>query len=132
MIQSIKLKVGGHYYQFYKTMDDYLHISLSYIYAGLKKGNACLWLVNDQIGIEKAEQEFLSVYPDATGYLVSHQMQIKSAQTWYLNRGSFDMGQALQNAMIFLESCTRRDFISEKRPRFGPEDPLCEPRHRSL
>ncbi len=105
-----QIKVGGHYYQFYKTMDDYLHISLSYLYAGLKKGNACVWLVNDQIGIEKAEKEFLSVYPDATGYLVSHQLQIKSAQAWYLNRGCFDMAQALQNATNFLESCARRDF----------------------
>ena len=56
-----RIKVGGHYYQFYKTAEDYLHISLSYLYAGLKKGNACLWLVNDQLGIEKAEQQFLNV-----------------------------------------------------------------------
>ena len=105
-----RIKVGGHYYQFYKTLDDYLQISLSYLYAGLKKGNACLWLVNDQLGIEKAEQQFLGVYPDATGYLLSHQIQIKSAQNWYLNRGSFNMKQALENARIFLEGCGSRDF----------------------
>jgi len=104
------IKVGGHYYQFYKTTDDYLQISLSFLYAGLKKGNACLWLVNDQLGIEKAEKEFLSVYPDATGYLVSHQLQIKSAQAWYLKRGSFDMNQALENARNFMDVCARRDF----------------------
>ncbi len=104
------IKVGGHYYQFYKTMDDYLQISFSFLYAGLKKGNACLWLVNDQLGIEKAEQQFLGVYPDATGYLLSHQLQIKSAQSWYLNRGVFDMNRALENARLFLEDCFRRDF----------------------
>ncbi len=104
------IKVGGHYYQFYKTMDDYLQISLSFLYAGLKKGNACLWLVNDELGIERAEQSFLSVYPDATGYILSHQIQIKSAQSWYLNRGCFDINQALENARIFLDECTRRDF----------------------
>ena len=104
------IKVGGHYYQFYKTMDDYFQISLSFLYAGLKKGNACLWLVNDQLGIEKAEQQFLSVYPDATGYLLSHQLQIKSAQSWYMNRGNFDMDRALENARLFLEDCFRRDF----------------------
>lgn len=105
-----RIKVGGHYYQFYKSMDDYLQISLSFLYAGLKKGNACLWLVNDQLGMEKAEKEFLNVYPDATGYLVSHQLQIKSAQSWYLNRGTFDMKQSLENARAFLEDCFKRDF----------------------
>lgn len=106
-----RIKVGGHYYQFYKTLDDYLQISLSFLYAGLKKGNACLWLVNDELGIERAEKEFLSVYPDATGYLVSHQLQIKSAQSWYLKRGCFDIDQSLENAKIFLEACSRRDFV---------------------
>lgn len=105
-----RIKVGGHYYQFYKTADDYLQISLSYLYAGLKKGNACLWLVNDELGIERAEKEFLGVYPDATGYVLSHQLQIKSAQTWYLKRGCFDMGQALENARTFLDGCAKRDF----------------------
>ncbi len=105
-----RIKVGGHYYQFYKTMADYLQISLSFLYAGLKKGNACLWLVNDQWGIEKAEKDFLNVYPDATGYIISQQLQIKSAQGWYLNRGTFDMNQAIDNAKVFLGECFQRDF----------------------
>lgn len=106
-----QIKVGGHYYQFYKTADDFLQISLSFLYAGLKKGNACLWLVSDKYGIEKAEKEFLSVYPDATGYLVSHQMQIRSAENWYLgSKGCFDADLALSNARTFFDSCSRRDF----------------------
>lgn len=105
-----RIKVGGHYYQFYKTQEDYLQISLSFLYAGLKKGNACLWLVNDNMGIERAEKEFLSVYPDATGYLLSHQLQIKSAQNWYMKRGCFDMDQSLENAKTFLQSAFQRDF----------------------
>lgn len=105
-----RIKVGGHYFQFYKTFDDFLQISFSFLYAGLKKGNACLWLVNDQMGIERAEKEFLGVYPEASAYLISHQLQIRSAQAWYLKKGSFDMAQALENAKIFLESCAHRDF----------------------
>ncbi len=105
-----QIRVGGHYYQFYKTQEDYIHISLSYIYAGLKKGDACLWLVSDAMGKERAEKEFLSVYPDATGYLVSHQLQIKSAQSWYLTRGCFNLPQALENARTFLGEAFRRDF----------------------
>lgn len=104
-----RIQVGGHYYQFYKTQQDYLQISLSFLYAGLKKGNACLWLVHEE-GIERAEKEFLGVYPDATGYLLSHQLQIKSATQWYLKRGCFDMNQALENAKNFLDSAFRRDF----------------------
>lgn len=106
-----QIKVGGHYYQFYKTAEDYMQISLSFLYAGLKKGNACLWLVSDKFGIEKAEKEFLSVYPDATGYLVSHQLQIRTSQAWYLNgSGCFDKQQALGKANAFLQDCARRDF----------------------
>jgi hypothetical protein len=104
------IKVGGHYYQFYKTQEDYLQISLSFLYAGLKKGDACLWLVSDAMGTERAEKEFLDVYPDATGYLLSHQLQIKSAHAWYLKRGSFDEEQAIWNAKDFMDSAFKRDF----------------------
>ena len=105
-----QIKPGGHYYQFYKTLDDYEQMSLSYLYAGLKKGNACLWLVDDKLGVEKAEKEFLGVYPDAAGYIIVHQLQINSAQTWYLRDGRFDMDQALTNAQIFLDDCFLREF----------------------
>lgn len=95
---------GKHLYQFYKSSEDYLRVLLAYFHAGLEKGEACLWLVSESMGIRKVLDACRAEIPGTDAYLAKRQFQIRSAEAWYLTDGHFDEARALANA---------RDFVTE-------------------
>lgn len=99
-----------HYYQFYKHADDYLRAMIAYFQAGLEAGDACLWLVSEKIGMEEACETAESVIPGFPSYVERRQLQILSAEDWYLHSGCFDEGQSFRNASYFLEEIQKLGF----------------------
>ncbi len=101
---------GRHLYQFYKTHDDYLQILMPFFAAGLEKGDACLWLASEKIGIEKIENLFREKYPEFSMLVKSPQFQITSAEDWYLINGRFSEEHATQNAQRYVKFIQNQGF----------------------
>lgn len=101
---------GKHLYQFYKSSEDYLKVLLSYFKAGLEKGDACLWLVSESMGIEKVLEACRSEIPGTDDYLARRQLQIRSAEAWYLTAGHFDESRALANARQYVTEVNEAGF----------------------
>ncbi len=99
---------GKHFYQFYKNSEDYLKVMMSYFQAGLEKGQTCLWLVSNQLGVEKARQHAAAAIPDGDIYVMSGQFVVLSGEDWYLTNGRFDKEKAIANAARFLENSQKR------------------------
>lgn len=113
-----------HFYQFYKSEEDYLSLMGSFLRAGLEKGQACLWLVCEKMGVEEAHRKIERRIPHFLYYLCAGQLQILSAEDWYLCAGRFDEARALANVGRYIEHvltqgyhCLRVGSGSESIPR---------------
>jgi len=104
------LQPGKHLYQFYKNTDDFVRVITSFFQAGLEKGNACLWLVSEKIGVEKAKTFLEIMIPKCAGYLASGQLQILSGEAWYLDGGRFSENRIVRNLEQFLEFVKKGNF----------------------
>lgn len=104
------IAAGKHFYQFYKNQNDYLRVMIAYFRAGLEKGEACLWLVPQKIGVQQACVIADSEIPRFLYYLSASQFQIRSAEDWYLTDGSFDEKRAMANAQQMLSDIQRKGF----------------------
>lgn len=93
------VETGKHLYQFYKNSDDYLRILSSYFAAGLEKGDACVWLVSDSMGIAHVTEYLEKVIPDVKEHIWAGRLQLISAEKWYLEDGKFNEEKALYNAV---------------------------------
>ena len=92
---------GKHFYQFYKGLEDYLHVMVSYFQAGLEKGQACLWLFSERIGVKEVHYA-ASFIPGFETYLAKGQLEILPGEDWYLTNGAFDEEKAMANAANYL------------------------------
>jgi len=101
---------GRHFYQFYKSSEDYLKVLIAYFRAGLEKGDACLWLVSRRMGVERVYEECQARIPGFSEALASGRFQMRSAEDWYLTLGRFDEARALDNARQYLEEITSAGY----------------------
>lgn len=101
---------GRHFYQFYKSTEDYLQVVLPYFQSGLGKGEACLWLVSREMGTKQMCDIALAAIHGCENYLNSGQFQMSEAENWYLKNGNFDEPQASRNAVRYVEDCKKRGF----------------------
>lgn len=101
---------GKHFYQFYKAKEDFFQVMIPYFQAGLYKGEACIWVVSNRIGLLTARQIAHSSIPRFAHYLNSGQMSMYSAEEWYLTDGRFDEEKSMQNFADFVERAKELDF----------------------
>lgn len=101
---------GKHFYQFYKNSDDFFQVMIPFFQAGIEKGDACLWLVSETIGVACAHQTAQSEIRQFKDAVSSGQFEIFSGELWYLNKGMFDEAQAVFNAQNYLEKVKRAGF----------------------
>lgn len=99
-----------HFYQFYKNTDDYMLVMSQYFRAGLEKGQACVWIVSEKVGVESANVFLDTMIPRFLYYKSSNQMIIRSAQEWYLTDGNFDEAKALNNAQDVIEGMFKKGY----------------------
>ena len=104
------VNAGKHFYQFYKSQDDYLQIMAKFFRAGLEKGEACIWLVSDKIGVPQAKLFADTMIPRFLYYFSSNQFVIRSAQEWYLTNEKFDEEKSLRNASEFVEGAIKKGY----------------------
>ena len=114
---------GRHLYQFYKREEDYLRIILPFFQAGLEKGEACLWLVSQKMGVERMRWAAERAIPHFSSYLISGEFTLYLAEDWYLEEGSFSEERAMKNVETFIGR-TRQLGFSQVR---GAGDAGCVP-----
>ena len=100
---------GRHLYQFYKNRDDFFNRAAPFLYEGLQKQEACLWVVSLALGTLEALKAFQRQY-DVLPFLESSQLLILPAERWYLDRGRFSERKALERFQKFLQEKERRGF----------------------
>jgi hypothetical protein len=99
---------GKHFYQFYKHTDDFLSVMLPYFETGLRKGDACLWLISRKhhLNFDQLTAEMLERH-----YPMPGQFQILSAEDWYLDpNGAFSEEQSLRYAQKYVEDVFAKGF----------------------
>ena len=101
---------GKHFYQFYKSSDDFFQVMMSFFQAGLEKGDACLWLVSDKVGFHHAYQTAQSMISGFKEAVSSGKFEIFSGELWYLSSGMFDESQAIFNAQNYLDKIKNAGF----------------------
>jgi len=101
---------GKHFYQFYRNAEDYLRVILPYFKAGILKGEACLWVVSQRIGVERVSQAAAQAGLAFQEALRTRQLSVLPSETWYLRQGLFDEEQAIANAKKFYQDILVRGF----------------------
>ncbi|MBI3307646.1 MAG: MEDS domain-containing protein [Candidatus Omnitrophica bacterium] len=104
---------GRHFYQFFKRSEDYFRVAIPYFLSGLKKGEACLWLISSRMGnCGEIRKVFSSLVSDFDGLCQSGQLQILLAEEWYLTDGHFDEARALENASQYLQKIKSEGYAA--------------------
>ena len=83
---------------------------IPYFRAGLEKGEACLWLVSKRNGCDFVRVTAEALIWRFLFYISSGQIQILSAEDWYLTDGSFDETKALKNAEEYVAKIENLGF----------------------
>ena len=105
-----QIEHGAHLYQFYKTIDDYVASLGIFFRTGLNKGEACIWLVDEAMGLRSVQQFAEKIIPNLLLYLCTGQMTILSANEWYLTGGNFDEEKAVANAQNFIQKTLEKGY----------------------
>lgn len=107
-----QIESGAHLYQFYKTIDDYVSSLAVFFRTGLSKGDACLWLIDESMGIKRVQQMIEKIIPNFLLYLCTGQMTMLSANEWYLKDGNFDEAQSISNAQNYIQKMLDKGYRS--------------------
>ncbi|MBI4358744.1 MAG: MEDS domain-containing protein [Candidatus Omnitrophica bacterium] len=102
---------GKHFYQFYKSSDDFLSIMIPFFQAGLEKNEACLWLVSGRNSLDFCRATAEALIPQYSLCVSGEQFQIMSSESWYLKSESFDEGQTIGNAEKYHALIQKKGFI---------------------
>lgn len=94
--RAVSSALGKHFYQFYKGREDLFRIVIPFLRSGLGGGEACVWIVSQQVGVlevvEAIRREF-----DLTPFIENSQLLILPAERWYLEGGRFSARKARKN-----------------------------------
>lgn len=105
-----RVKVSSHLYQFYRSIEDYVTVLSVFYRTGLAKGDACLWLVNESMNLDRVQAMAQRMIPNFLLYLCTGQLSILSANAWYLTHKRFDEAKAIRNAQQFLKKSLDRGY----------------------
>ncbi|HEX9172112.1 MAG TPA: MEDS domain-containing protein [Telluria sp.] len=101
---------GSHFCQFYKDEADLTETLVPYFEAGLRDGEACLWVTGHTLEAERAESLMTEAVPEFKKYISSGQMQIASIAKWYSPGDVFDADAVLQGWLDKEADSKRRGF----------------------
>ncbi|HEX8611081.1 MAG TPA: MEDS domain-containing protein [Telluria sp.] len=87
---------GTHFCQFYNTEADLAETLVPYFEAGLRAGEACLWVTGRKLEAQKAEALMIDAVPAFKDAISSGQMEIVSISDWYVPGDVFDPSTVLQ------------------------------------
>jgi len=98
---------GSHVCQFYERKEDLVTMLVPYFKQGLKKNEACVWLVGD-LTVEEAENALGAAVPDLKHYMAKGQMQIKHYTELYTNpNGTVKPADELSGQFVAMGSTVR-------------------------
>ncbi|MES2760133.1 MAG: MEDS domain-containing protein [Pseudomonadota bacterium] len=87
---------GSHFCQFYNDDNDLTETLVPYFEAGLRSGEACLWVTGRTLEAQRAEALMTDAVPEFKKYISSGQMEIASISDWYSPGDVFDADAVLQ------------------------------------
>lgn len=90
---------GAHVCHFYESKRDLLDLLVPYFAAGLKNGEACLWLTSAPLTPTEAERALSRTVPALGKFLKSGQMTIAAYSEWCGGPGRFDLASSLERCL---------------------------------
>jgi hypothetical protein len=88
---------GEHICVFFNSKEELLSLVVPYIKAGLEDNEFCMWITGYPVSEKEAFQALEEALPDVHRYLAKKQLEIMSAQQWYLPCGRFEAQMVLDN-----------------------------------
>ena len=101
---------GSHFCQFYNDEADLTETLVPYFEAGLRDGEACLWVTGHALEADRAETLMLEAMPEFKKYIGSGQMQISPIGKWYSPGDKFEADAVLQGWLDKEAESKRRGF----------------------
>lgn len=101
---------GAHLCHFYETKSDLLDLVLPYLKAGLEQGEACLWVIPDQLSKDQAKRELQTAVPDAKRHLARGGIEILTHDEWYRKAGTFDIQAVIDRCTDKLKQVLVRGY----------------------
>jgi hypothetical protein len=105
------ISVGKHFYQFYKSVEDFFQVMIPFFQAGLERGEAGLWIVSEKIGLDNARETASALLSNFNARLETGAFKLVRAEGWYLREGSFSEIQATINLKKHFEMIDARGFM---------------------
>jgi hypothetical protein len=80
-----KVRPGWHFCQFYRDFDQLLEMVAPYIAEGLANGEACFWVMPEEVFPQAARDALAKLVPDVDDRIASGQLEMMSHPQWYLD-----------------------------------------------
>ena len=101
---------GTHLCQFFESPDDLVEVLVPYFASGLERGDGCLWIVSDPLGIGDARRALATAVRDVDRRIRAKQIEILSSEEWYLRGGGFRRESVLKGWLAREAQALRRGF----------------------
>jgi DNA-binding CsgD family transcriptional regulator len=101
---------GTHMCIFYETKQDLLDMTVSYLEAGLRSHELCVWAISGPITKQDAKNALRRAIPDFDRYLAAGQIELIPGREWYLKGGGFDMRRVTSGWHAKLNAALAKGF----------------------
>jgi DNA-binding CsgD family transcriptional regulator len=101
---------GSHICVFYETKADLLDTCVSYIEAGLRNNEFCIWAISEPITEEDAHNALRTAIPDFDRHLSEGRLELIQGHDWYLPGNQFDLQRITGGWQAKLDQALKRGF----------------------
>jgi hypothetical protein len=85
-----KVSIGTHIAHMFSSKDDFFHVCVPYIKAGLQNNELCLWIYSQYTNYEEVTYNLSKYIEDLDKYLKSEQLIIIPYTKWYIENNDFN------------------------------------------
>ena len=118
------IPLGSHLCLFYRSANQFLRVTASFVKAGLADHEMCVWILPPPLTTSLALNELLHHGLDGPSLQATKQLQVVSATDWYVN-GAFDVDHSL-NQLSTLPAVAHQLGFASVRAVGGPGPFLSE------
>lgn len=90
-----EISLGSHLCLFYRRPNEFLHVTASFLKAGLAENEFCVWVLPPPLTVSLALDELLHHGLNGRGLQAAEQLQILSAKDCWFSDGTLDVAGSL-------------------------------------
>jgi hypothetical protein len=109
---------GSHLCLFYRRPREFLQVTASFLHAGLKNGEFCIWVLPPPITIPQALDALAHHHLNGVALQAAYQLQVVASEDWYSD-GAFNVDTSLDQ-LAALPSIARELGYTSVRAVGGP------------